>query len=199
VQGSGKSHTVSVLLENMLVPGCRAIGALEKALSGLVLHFGPGGDTALPCEAAWLGRPRFQSLQVPPVIVYVSRSALQTMRRVYARVGDNVVVEPLLFTESELDAEAFLSMMAVESSDTVPLYMHVILVSMRNRTGYQGLMRSCFYLVNSEGPWGKLYLRKVCRNIGGAEKVFQSCPESSLGSKNGTPANIHKHICSGTS
>jgi hypothetical protein len=133
VQGSGKSHTVSVLLENMLVPGCRPIGALEKALSGLVLHFGPGGDTAHPCEAAWLGKPRFQALQVPVVRVYVSRSALGTMRRVYAPLGDNVEVEPLLFTESELDAAAFLSMMAVESSATAPLYMHVIMVSMINR------------------------------------------------------------------
>lgn len=129
VQGSGKSHTVSVLLENMLVPGCRQIGTLEKPLSGLVLHFGPGGDTSLPCEAAWLGRAKFQGLRVPPVRVYVSRSALGTMRRVYAPLGDNVTVEPLMFTEAELDAEAFLSMMAVDSSESAPLYMQVILVS----------------------------------------------------------------------
>lgn len=112
----------------MMIPGCKQIGVLEKPLSGLVLHFGPGGDTSLPCEAAWLGRPKFQGLRVPPVKVYVSRSALGTMRRVYAPLGGNVTVEPLMFTEAELDAEAFLSMMAVDSSDSAPLYMQVILV-----------------------------------------------------------------------
>ena len=50
------------------------------------------------------------------------------MRRVYSPFGNKVTVEPLLFTENELDAQAFLSMMAVESSDSAPLYMQVFLV-----------------------------------------------------------------------
>lgn len=115
----------------MLIPGCPGIGALEKPLAGLVLYFGPGGKTSLPCEAAWLGRAQeeFRGLRVPPIRVYVSRSALGTMKKVYAPLGGNVTVEPLLFTEAELDAEAFLSMMAVDSSESAPLYMQVILVS----------------------------------------------------------------------
>jgi len=40
-------------------------------------------------------------------------------------------VEPLLFTEDELDAQAFLSMMAVESSESAPLYMQVLLSILR--------------------------------------------------------------------
>jgi len=131
VQGSGKSHTVSVLLENMLIPGCPAIGMLEKPLAGLVLHLGPGGKNTLPCEAAWLGKAKFHGLRIPPVRVYVSGSALGTMKRAYAPLGENVTVEPLLFTESELDAEAFLSMMAVDSSERAPLYMQVILSILR--------------------------------------------------------------------
>jgi hypothetical protein len=120
---------MSVLLENMMIPNCKPLGSLEKPLAGLVLHFGTGGDNSLPCEAAWLAKPKYHGLEVPSVRVYVSSSALNRMRRIYAPLGENVIVEPLLFTEDELDAEAFLSMMAVESSGSAPLYMQVFLVS----------------------------------------------------------------------
>ncbi len=66
----------------------------------------------------------------PKIKVFVSRSSLARMRRVYSVLGDKVVVEPLRFSESELDAESILSMMAVGSmSDSAPLYMQRILVS----------------------------------------------------------------------
>lgn len=131
VQGSGKSHTVSVLLENMLIPNCKPIGSLEKALSGLVLHFGEGGPSSRPCEAAWVGVSKFPGVEPPPITVYVSRSSLQTMRAVYSTLGTQVTVEPLAFSEAELDAEAFLSMMAVGSSENAPLYVQIILSILR--------------------------------------------------------------------
>ncbi|PIL36893.1 hypothetical protein GSI_00583 [Ganoderma sinense ZZ0214-1] len=130
VQGSGKSHTVSVLLENMLVSGCDAIGVSHKTLSGLVLHFGEGGSTSLPCEAAFIGHGSNMPGACPPKIkVFVSRSSLTRIRRVYSVLGDAVTVEPLQFSESELDAESILSMMAVGMSDSAPLYVQRILVS----------------------------------------------------------------------
>ncbi|KZP24515.1 hypothetical protein FIBSPDRAFT_856704 [Athelia psychrophila] len=132
VQGSGKSHTVSVLLENMFIPSCTPIGALAKPLCGLVLHFGEGGPASRPCEAAWVGVPSFQGVRTPPVRVFVSRSSLNTMRAVYAPLGSGVVVEPLLFSEAELDAEAFLSMMSVSGSDGAPLYIQIILSILRD-------------------------------------------------------------------
>jgi len=115
-----------------MVPNCKQLGSLEKPLAGLVLHFGTGGDSCLPCEAAWLAKPKYHGVRAPPVRVYVSRSVLNRMRRVYAPLGENVTVEPLLFAEDELDAQAFLSMMAVESSDSAPLYMQVFLVGEPN-------------------------------------------------------------------
>lgn len=54
-QGSGKSHTLSCLLENCLIPSSR-LGRLPKPLTGIVFHY----DTFLsdtggtPCEAAYL-------------------------------------------------------------------------------------------------------------------------------------------------
>lgn len=132
VQGSGKSHTVSVMLENMFIAGYPQIGSLEKALSGLVLHFGDGGMNSRPCEAAWLGVSDAPGVKPPPVRVFVAKSSLNTMQAIYRPLGSNVTVQPLLFKQSELDAEAFLSMMAVESSDSAPLYVQVILSILRD-------------------------------------------------------------------
>ncbi|TFK55842.1 hypothetical protein OE88DRAFT_1731482 [Heliocybe sulcata] len=132
VQGSGKSHTVSVMLENMFVPGYPQIGSLEKELSGLVLHFGDGGMNSRPCEAAWLGVSKVPGVKPPPVRVFVAKSSLNTMQAIYRPLGTNITVQPLLFKQSDLDAEAFLSMMAVESSDSAPLYVQTILSILRD-------------------------------------------------------------------
>ncbi|KAH7930072.1 hypothetical protein BV22DRAFT_1079734 [Leucogyrophana mollusca] len=144
VQGSGKSHTVSILLESMFIANLRQIGVLEKPLSGLVLHFGEGGPSAHPCEAAWVGASNQEGLETPIVRVYVSRSSLNTMKAVYAPLGDSVTIEPLLFSEDELDAQAFLSMMAVGSSESAPLYIQVILSILRDlgeNFSYEEFMR----------------------------------------------------------
>ncbi|KIM68689.1 hypothetical protein SCLCIDRAFT_1208887 [Scleroderma citrinum Foug A] len=132
VQGSGKSHTVSVLLENMFIPNLSPIGTLRKPLSGLVLHFGEGGASARPCEAAWTASSDNPLVKTPKVKVYVSRSSLRTMTAVYAPLGNKVTVEPLLFDKNELDAQAFLSMMAVGSSESAPLYIQGVLSILRD-------------------------------------------------------------------
>lgn len=130
VQGSGKSHTVASMLENMLIPGDKRIGSLSKPLCGLVLHLGDGGPHSSPNETAWLGSLKDRSKIAPSVQVFVSPSSLNTMKTVYSRhLGKNVDVKPLYFTEDELDAQAFLSMMAVDSSDSAPLYIQIVLVS----------------------------------------------------------------------
>ncbi|KIJ59412.1 hypothetical protein HYDPIDRAFT_177831 [Hydnomerulius pinastri MD-312] len=146
VQGSGKSHTVSVLLENMFIPNLDSIGSLSKPLAGLVLHFGEGGPNSRPSEAAWVGVPSSSqpNVKTPKVRVLVSRSSLQTMKAVYEPLGSHVKVKPLLFNESELDAQAFLSMMAVGSSESAPLYIQIVLSILRDlgeSFTYQRFMR----------------------------------------------------------
>ncbi|KIL57968.1 hypothetical protein M378DRAFT_15879 [Amanita muscaria Koide BX008] len=130
VQGSGKSHSVSVMLENMLVPNYTRIGTLAQPLAGLVLHFGEG---ALPSEAASIGirENEVESIQSPEVHVYVPKSSLKSRKQAYARVGPEIKVMPLLFDESELDAEAFLKMMAVGSLESAPLYMQIVMAILR--------------------------------------------------------------------
>ncbi|TFY69493.1 hypothetical protein EVJ58_g371 [Rhodofomes roseus] len=53
------------------------------------------------------------------------------MKAVYAPLGGSVTVEPLLFRREELDAQAFLSMMAIGQSDHMPLYMQTVLSILR--------------------------------------------------------------------
>lgn len=113
----------------MFIPNVRPLGFLKKPLSGLVLHFGEGGPSARPCEAAWVALSDIPTVHTPKVKVYVSRSSLKTMTAVYAPLGQHVTVEPLLLKKDELDAQAFLSMMAVGSSESAPLYIQGILVS----------------------------------------------------------------------
>ncbi len=119
---------MSVILENMFVTGCAALGRLVKPLSGLVLHVGETGACASPCEAAYVGVSTVNNAKPPPVVVYVAPSSLKRMQLVYSRLGGNVEVKPLFFSPAELDASAFLSLMAVNSSDNAPLYMQTVLV-----------------------------------------------------------------------
>ncbi|KAF9263534.1 hypothetical protein L218DRAFT_927205 [Marasmius fiardii PR-910] len=134
VQGSGKSHSVSVMLENMLIPECKAIGSLKKPLCGLVLHFGEGGSGSSPCEAAWLAASGREDITAPHVRVFVSKASLNTMKGVYSDVASrgHVSVEPLLFDQGDLDAQTFLSMMAVGTSESAPLYIQILLSILRN-------------------------------------------------------------------
>ena len=113
-----------------MIPDFDAIGNQKKALSGLVLHFGEAGTATQPCEAAYLGLSRRVGFKTPKIRVYVSPTSLSKMKTVYKDLGLNVEVSPLLFTQSELDAKSFLSLMAVgpTSTDRTPLYMKIILV-----------------------------------------------------------------------
>lgn len=113
-----------------MVPGFDAIGNQKKALSGLVLHFGEAGTATQPCEAAYLGLSKMEGFEPPKIRVYVSPAYLSKMKTVYRYLGPSVKVLPLLFTQSELDAKSFLSLMAVgtTSTDRTPLYMRIVLV-----------------------------------------------------------------------
>lgn len=122
-----------------MVSQCSSIGPSVKPLAALVLHLGEAGTSAHPCEAAWVGVGGLGvggPYKTPNVTVFVSPGSLERMRGVY-RDGPlashkKIRVEPLSFVESELDAQSFLSMMAVGSSTSAPLYMQIVLVSSSN-------------------------------------------------------------------
>ncbi|KAJ7430794.1 hypothetical protein B0H11DRAFT_2134212 [Mycena galericulata] len=130
VQGSGKSHTVSCLLECALIRDSR-IGQLPEPLSALVFHFDTQ-DAGRPCEAAFLSSPAAaHQAALPRVTVLCSPSNVNRRRRAYASL-DQVNVEPLYLSEQDLTADRMLAIMGCDNIEMMPLYMHTALLIIRN-------------------------------------------------------------------
>lgn len=98
-QGSGKSHTLSCLLENCLIASDAA--ELPRPLTGIVFHYDTfisdaGGS---PCEAAFLStHPGVK------VRVLCAPTNVTTMRTTYARFA-NVQIEELRINETDLNTK----------------------------------------------------------------------------------------------
>ncbi|KAL5326655.1 hypothetical protein ACEPPN_004343 [Leptodophora sp. 'Broadleaf-Isolate-01'] len=119
-QGSGKSHTLSCLLENCLLKS--SVSKLDNPLSGLVFHYDSfiSDLRGTPCEAAHLSsNPKIK------VRVLCSPSNVQTIERTYE--GLNVKIEPLKINQNDLNTKRMLDLMAVNTEDgKMPLYLHEI-------------------------------------------------------------------------
>lgn len=136
VQGSGKSHTVSVMIENSLISS-PSLGKLPQPLSVVVFHLGATqGGMQLPCESAFLRRSNEgDNCYNVPIKVLVSPSNLKSMRQVYARTDAEVI--PFYLSTKDLNCNRMFSLMHVTEDGKVPLYMQVIqqlLRSMGNDT-----------------------------------------------------------------
>ncbi|KAI0161503.1 hypothetical protein GGR57DRAFT_490152 [Xylariaceae sp. FL1272] len=118
-QGSGKSHTLSCLLENSLVKS--GVSHLPRPLTGLLFHYDTFvSDVSIaPCEAAYLS-----SHHDVAVRVLCSPTNFHTMKRTYARLP-NVRVEELRLNEADLNTKRMMELMAV-GTRSMPLYMHVV-------------------------------------------------------------------------
>ncbi|KAJ6260795.1 hypothetical protein Dda_5025 [Drechslerella dactyloides] len=135
LQGAGKSHSLSVILENCLIPN-KSIGILARPLSALVLYFAPYTpiDAGKPCEVAYLAVPGPGSengiadgqgpVNARSVAVLASRSNLGNMKKVYGKIP-GVTVRPLLFKPSQLTIKTMLHLMSV-SQDNNALYLQVV-------------------------------------------------------------------------
>lgn len=125
-QGSGKSHTLSCLLENALLKSDACV--LPNPLAGIMFHYDnfTSCETTQICEAAYLC-----SLGIP-VKVLVSPVNLPNMRRLYANLpglpanAPKPRVEPLHFRQRQLNIGNMLTLMAVDDGAHTPLYMDVI-------------------------------------------------------------------------
>ncbi|TGZ82375.1 hypothetical protein EX30DRAFT_305103 [Ascodesmis nigricans] len=130
LQGSGKSHSTSALLESCLIP-TPILGHLQKPLSGLILHYSQYATASAfqPCEAAFLSvpHPDFAAHQRHrvPVTVLVSPSNYYNLKTAYAGIP-GVTVKRLLLHPAQLNISAMLALMAVDTGDKIPLYMSQI-------------------------------------------------------------------------
>ncbi len=125
-QGSGKSYTLSCMLENCLIPS--ELGQLPSPLAAIVFHydtFTSYGSRQL-CEAAYLCSAGV------PVKVLVSPTNFWRMRQTYENLplssptSRKPEVIPMKFHDKHLDVTRMMNMMAVSDKDgPVPLYIEV--------------------------------------------------------------------------
>ena len=125
-QGSGKSYTLSCMLENCLIPS--ALGQLPSPLAAIVFHydtFTSYGSRQL-CEAAYLCSAGV------PVKILVSPTNFWRMRQMYENLplssptSRKPEVVPMKFLDKHLDVTRMKTMMAVSDKDgPVPLYIEV--------------------------------------------------------------------------
>ena len=126
-QGSGKSHSLSCILEGALTES--RLGPLQHPLAGMVFYYDKftGFAPDQRCEAVCL-----KSIGIP-VTVLVSASNFYRMKTIYEDVQDlppdapkPVVVAPLLLKEKHLNIERMMKLMAVDEKEgKTSLYMEV--------------------------------------------------------------------------
>lgn len=121
-QGSGKSHTLSCMLEACMLPDKR-IGKLANPLAGIIFHYENHSSQNI-CEAATLCTTGIR------VRVLVSRTHYRTLKPAYRSIpgGENIEILPLCFKQRDLNVQRMLRLMAFNSKEgNVPLYMEVSL------------------------------------------------------------------------
>ena len=140
VQGSGKSHTMGVVLESCLLPCDRPtdqpLVRLQRPMTALVLHFDQNVTSI--CEATGLIEPdhhlrRLQRGESPcalpreRLVVLVSPSYYLQRVKFY---GDSCTVKPLLFRWSTLSADHIKKIMRIKDGDS-QLYVASMLELLR--------------------------------------------------------------------
>lgn len=120
-QGSGKSFTLSSMLENCLL-GQNDVGNVQAPVAGVVFHYNVNSTTTV-AEAAHLCTRGIK------VNVFVSRSNERALTRAYKAIdsSDNLTVRPLLLRSSDLSVDRMNKLMAMSDKEgPIPLYMEVV-------------------------------------------------------------------------
>lgn len=129
-QGSGKSHTLSCMLENCLLPSL--LGKLPQPLAGMVFHYDKftSFSSGQLCEAAYLCSSGI------PVRVLVSPSNFWAMKAAYSNLpglpkgSPKPEVVPMLLKDKHLNIQRIMNLMAVADKEgPMPLYMEVTFAS----------------------------------------------------------------------
>ncbi|TVY83558.1 hypothetical protein LSUE1_G003602 [Lachnellula suecica] len=138
-QGSGKSHTLSCLLENSLFPS--VANELPRPLTGLVFHYDTfiSDEGGSPCEAAFLS-----SNPDVKVRVLCAPTNIGTIKKAYHQFK-NVTIEPLRINQTDLNTKRMLDLMSVTTNEgSMPLYIHTIYRILRSMRLVQQERRGTF-------------------------------------------------------
>ncbi|PPJ58981.1 hypothetical protein CBER1_04084 [Cercospora berteroae] len=121
-QGSGKSYTLSAIIENCLLK-YTTVGSINQPVAGVVFHYDVASSSSI-AEVAHLC-----SLGIK-VNVLVSQSNEHALTRAYQRIGsgkNKPTVRPLLLRSSDLSVDRINKLMALaEKEGPPPLYMEII-------------------------------------------------------------------------
>ncbi|KAJ5773218.1 hypothetical protein N7457_008114 [Penicillium paradoxum] len=129
-QGSGKSHTLSCILEGSLIKPSPA-GRLSSPLAGLVVHydkFTAFSSTQL-CEAAYLHSSNI------PVRVLVSPTNYLAMKDAYTKLAGGskmLTVQPLYLPQKDLNIGMMKTLMGIDNKADQPLYIEVVMKILRD-------------------------------------------------------------------
>ncbi|KAL4907068.1 hypothetical protein BDW74DRAFT_150179 [Aspergillus multicolor] len=134
LQGSGKSHTTSCIIENcsIMMP---MLGNLRSSVSTLVLHFNEYSSNAnsQPSEAAFLASilPQYNLQQKPiPLRVLVSPTNFYNLSKMYSHIP-NVEVRRFKIDPGHLNISMMLTLMSMSEGRSMPLYMGQVLKVLR--------------------------------------------------------------------
>ena len=122
LQGAGKSHTLSCVMESCLIP-VRSITRLTQAMTTLVLHYDANPTSV--CEATGLIEPSLtfpwpnnysgpRNVHREDMMVLVSPSFYKQRKAFY---GDYCIVQPLLLRWSSMTADHIKRIMRIEDDD----------------------------------------------------------------------------------
>ncbi|KAG9397423.1 AAA-like domain [Carpediemonas membranifera] len=137
VQGSGKSYSSLVFLENILLNAPPISHGRSSGRPTLVLHFDRAKSTY--CEAISLAlETQFGAeVEIPRVTVLVSPDNFLERSQHHYKSIPNVNVEPLLFSFDDIDARDLNTLMGLEDGAHKPLYAGAVMTVLRRfqRTG----------------------------------------------------------------
>ncbi|EFQ93164.1 hypothetical protein PTT_09544 [Pyrenophora teres f. teres 0-1] len=163
LQGSGKSHALSCILEGCLMND-PVVGKNPNPLAGIVFHYDPSHGNRV-CEAAYL----CSSIKTR---VLVSASNYKALKQEYEKMaescGGKIQVQILDLDSSQLNTERMKTLMAVGKESEPPLYMSVvanILREMAVKSGgigtfdYRDFTRQIAKAGLTDAQLGPLYMR----------------------------------------
>lgn len=122
-QGSGKSYTLSCMLENHLLYD-PSVGVQRQTIPGFVFHWDTNTSGSLAEAASLCSR----GIKVRLLVSWSNYQQLKGLYENFARkVGGKIEVRPLLFEDTELTVNHIRDLMAFrDSSHEAPLYLEVI-------------------------------------------------------------------------
>lgn len=152
-QGSGKSYTLTCMLENHLLKDS-AVGVQNETIPGFVFHYDTNGAACL-AEAVSLCTRGIK------VRVLVAWNNYTSMKRLYdglgARLCHKIEVRPLLFQDGDLTATHIQRLMLFdETASNPPVYLGVLLGILSKITRTTGAFSVKQFLLDQHVyPWEK--------------------------------------------